>query len=67
MMNDTGHHCYVYLRSGRRIALPAQHIDRHRKAFVAKSIFYPFKNKVIVLLCDYLHETICLLCVLIIT
>lgn len=40
---------------------------RHRKAFVAKSIFYPFKNKVIVLLCDYLHETICLLCVLIIT
>lgn len=41
IMKDTSHplrSCYVFLRSGRRLALPAQRTERYKKSFVPKSI-----------------------------
>ena len=41
IMKDETHplyNCYVFLRSGRRLALPMQRTDRYRKSFVPKSI-----------------------------
>ena len=41
IMNDASHPLhsqYVFLRSGRRLALPTQRTDRYRKSFIPKSI-----------------------------
>ena len=41
IMKDPSHPLYdqyVFLRSGRRLAIPVPHTDRYRKSFVPKSI-----------------------------